>query len=126
MTIINRRHDSIFSQQNSRLPDNTVFYTIFPYFALNPNTTPPEPSSFQSLHLQILQSLSPYTEGYIWQHEAFALSLSTQSKPSYLCSSNLPHLHGKLHFGDNLDEEWFAVFLLFHIFATFPSFSIRV
>jgi hypothetical protein len=126
MTIINRRHDSIFSQQNSRLPDDIVFYAIFPDFALNPNTTPFEPSSFQSLHLQILQSLSPYTEGYIWQHEAFALSLSTQSKPSYLCSSNLPHLHGKLHFGDNLDEEWFAVFLLFHIFATFPSFSIRV
>lgn len=38
----------------------------------------------------------------------------------------MPHLHGKLKYGDNLEDEWFAVFLLFRISAAFPSNSIRV
>ncbi|XP_030975296.1 protein ecdysoneless homolog [Quercus lobata] len=120
----------IFSQKNSRLPDDTVFYAIFPDLTLNSNPTPTsEPSlssSLQSLHLQILQTLSPFTTDYLWQHESFTLSLSSLPKPSCLCSSHLPHLHGKLRFGDNLDDEWFTVFLLFKISTTFPSLSIRV
>ncbi|XP_075656130.1 protein ecdysoneless homolog [Castanea sativa] len=120
----------IFSQKNSRLPDDTVFYAIFPDLTLNSNPTPtPEPSlssSLQSLHLQILQTLSPFTTDYLWQHESFTLSLSSLPKPSCLCSSHLPHLHGKLRFGDNLDDEWFTLFLLFKISTTFPSLSIRV
>lgn len=38
----------------------------------------------------------------------------------------MPHLHGKLKYGDNLEDEWFAVFLLFRISSAFPSNSIRV
>uniref|UniRef100_A0A803KXA9 Uncharacterized protein n=1 Tax=Chenopodium quinoa TaxID=63459 RepID=A0A803KXA9_CHEQI len=70
------------------------------------------------MHLQILTTLSPLTSDYIWQHEPFSLSLSS--------SDDLPHLHGKLRYGDNLDDEWFVVFLLFHISLSFPSLSIRV
>ncbi|KAJ7943734.1 SGT1 [Quillaja saponaria] len=117
---------SIFSQKNSRLPDDTVFYAIFPDFALKPTSTNELSSSLQSLHLQILQTLSPFTTDYIWQHEPFTLTLSSIPKHSCLCSSHIPHLHGKLRFGDNLDDEWFTVFLLFHISFQFPSLSIRV
>ncbi|KAG6702684.1 hypothetical protein I3842_07G047700 [Carya illinoinensis] len=116
----------ILSNQNSRLPDDTVFYAIFPDFSLNSNPTPDLSSSLQSLHLQILQTISSFTTDYLWQHEPFALSLSSLPKPSCFCSPHLPHLHGKLRFGDNLDDEWFAVFLLFHISTSFPSLSIRV
>lgn len=116
----------IFSQQHSRLPDDTVFYAIFPDSSVNYNTIPDLSSSLQSLHLQILQNISPFTSDYLWQHEPFNLSLSSIPKPSCLCSSQLPHLHGKLRFGDNLEDEWFAVFLLFHISTSFPSLSIRV
>ncbi|XP_054823003.1 protein ecdysoneless homolog [Prosopis cineraria] len=116
---------SIFSQKSSRLPDDTVFYAIFPDLILNP-TTPNDQSSLQSLHLQIIQSLSPFTTDYIWQHEPFTLSLSSTPKSSCFCSSDLPHLHGKVRFGDNLEDEWFTVFLLFQISLHFPSLSIRV
>lgn len=38
----------------------------------------------------------------------------------------VPHLSGHLRFGDNLEDEWFVVFLLFEISKAFPNLSIRV
>ncbi|KAL5556564.1 hypothetical protein UlMin_038800 [Ulmus minor] len=116
----NASSSSIFSHKASRLPDDTVFYSIFPDFSLHPQTTTTAASlssSLQSLHLQILQTLTPFTSDYIWQHEPFSLSVS---------SDRLPHLHGKLRYGDNLEDEWFAVFLLFEVSRRFPEVSIRV
>ncbi|CAM8915776.1 unnamed protein product [Rhodiola kirilowii] len=123
---------SIFAEKNARLPEDTVFYAIFPDFSLpsksiNPNSvTPPQlMSELQSLHLQIVESVSPYTSGYIWQHEPFTLSVS--SSPSCICSSSqVPHLHGKVRFGDNLEDEWFVVYLLFEVSRRFRNVSVRV
>ncbi|KAK9231472.1 hypothetical protein WN943_021707 [Citrus x changshan-huyou] len=93
-----------------RLPDDTVFYSIYSDSTLST-------SSLQSIHLQILDHLSPLISDYIWQHEPFNLSLSTTA---------IPHLHGHLRFGDNLEDEWFTVFLLFEISRAFHALSIRV
>ncbi|PSS36662.1 Protein ecdysoneless like [Actinidia chinensis var. chinensis] len=122
---------SIFSHNHSRLPDDTVFFSIFPDLSLTTTAAAATASAqLQSLHLQILHSLSPHTSAYLWQHEPFTLSLSTATATSCLCSSsnhdNLPHLHGKLRFGDNLDDEWFVVALLFHVSRLFPDLSVRV
>ncbi|KAF2283886.1 hypothetical protein GH714_016897 [Hevea brasiliensis] len=121
---------SIFSQTHSRIPDDTVFFAIFPDSSLsNSFYSSSSPSlALQSLHLEILHFLSPYSSFYIWQHEPFSLSISSFLSPSCLCSSKspLPHLHGKLRFGDNIEDEWFTVFLLFLISRQFPSLSIRV
>ncbi|GMI86561.1 hypothetical protein like AT5G65490 [Hibiscus trionum] len=95
---------------SSRLPDDTVFYSIYP-----DNTTFQD--SLQSLHLQILNSVSPFVSSYIWQHEPFTLSISFHP---------FPHLQGHLRFGDNLNDEWFTVFLLVQISLSFPSLSIQV
>ncbi|KAG8373445.1 hypothetical protein BUALT_Bualt11G0025000 [Buddleja alternifolia] len=103
---------SIFALNNSRPPDDTVFYSIYPDSSIT--TTSAE---LQSLHLQILHHISPLTATYIWQHQPFSLSITL---------SPLPHLSGHLRFGDNLDDEWFVVFLLFQISKTFPNLSIRV
>ncbi|KAK1410544.1 hypothetical protein QVD17_37081 [Tagetes erecta] len=126
---------SIFNQKNSRLPEDTVFFSIYPDFSLsadlksqNPKTNTLISSQLQSLHLQILDSLSAYTTKYIWQHEPFTISISTQS-PCASCpssSNQIPHLHGKLRFGDNLEDEWFTVFLLFETSRKFPNLSICV
>ncbi|CAN1169659.1 Protein ecdysoneless homolog [Linum perenne] len=118
---------SIFSSP-SRLPEDTVFFAIFPDCFVS-DSPPPSPSQYlQSLHLQVLQFLSSHTDSYIWQHEPISLSISTPPAPSCPCSSKspLPHLHGKLRFGDNIEDEWFAVFLLFEISRSFPELSIRV
>ncbi|KAL5699687.1 hypothetical protein ACHQM5_030556 [Ranunculus cassubicifolius] len=121
---------SIFPRTASRIPEDTVFYAIFPDISfqeksssktLNPS------SSLQSLHLQILQVISPYLTDYIWQHEPFTLSIS--SNPNCICSSSpqIPsHLHGKTRYGDNLEDEWFVVFLLFEISRRLPEVSVRV
>ncbi|KAK7309580.1 hypothetical protein RJT34_06427 [Clitoria ternatea] len=114
---------SIFSP---RLSDDTVFYAIYPDPPTSTATT--TTATLQSLHLKILETISPFTNDYIWQHQPFTLSLSTPPNPSCPCpsSSHLPHLHGHLRYGDNLDDEWFTVFLLFYISRTFPSLSLRV
>ncbi|CAI9763467.1 unnamed protein product [Fraxinus pennsylvanica] len=112
---------SIFSIKNSRPPDDTVFYSIFPDSSVTSATTANSAAAvteeLQSLHLQILNHLTPYTARYIWQHQPFTLS------PSF---NLIPHLSGHLRFGDNLEDEWFVVFLLFEISRNFPSLSIRV
>ncbi|KAJ4897189.1 Protein SGT1-like protein [Raphanus sativus] len=113
-----------FSQTSSRLPDDTVFFSIFPDSSLSA-LGPESSASLQSLHLQIIDFVTPFTSPYIWQHEPFSLSISLS--PSCPCADTpLPHLHGKLKYGDNLEDEWFAAFLLFRISAAFPSASLRV
>ncbi|XP_071706986.1 protein ecdysoneless homolog [Rutidosis leptorrhynchoides] len=126
---------SMFLTKNSRLPEDTVFFSLFPDFSLksdlnsqNPKTNLNISSQLQSLHLEIVQTLTSYTANYIWQHEPFTLSLSTQS-PCSVCpssSNRIPHLHGKLRYGDNLEDEWFVVFLLFETSRKFPYLSICV
>ncbi|XP_010249441.1 PREDICTED: protein ecdysoneless homolog [Nelumbo nucifera] len=131
---------SPFSQtSSSRTPEDSVFYAIFPDFSIHSSKTLKPTatsnaydclnqlsSSFPSLHVQVLDAVSPYLSDYIWQHEAFNLSLSSIPKPNCLCSSQIPHLHGKVRYGDNLEDEWFVVFLLFEITRRFPSVSVRV
>ncbi|XP_010444516.1 PREDICTED: LOW QUALITY PROTEIN: protein ecdysoneless homolog [Camelina sativa] len=111
---------SFFSETTtSRLPDDTVFFSIFPDSSLSP-------AALQSLHLEIIDFVSPFTSPYIWQHEPFSLSIALSSSCACTDTPTMPHLHGKLKYGDNLEDEWFAVFLLFRISAAFPSKSIRV
>ncbi|XP_061349975.1 protein ecdysoneless homolog [Gastrolobium bilobum] len=116
------------SSSSSMVSDDTVFYAIYPDSSSSSTNTTTTTTTLQSLHLQILETVSPLTSEYIWQHQPFTLTLSTPPNPSCPCSSssNLHHLHGHLRYGDNLDDEWFTVFLLFHISLRFPSLSIRV
>ncbi|KAK7407197.1 hypothetical protein VNO78_08904 [Psophocarpus tetragonolobus] len=113
---------SIFSPRPS---DDSVFYAIY---SSPPSSSSSSSDTLHTLHLQIMETVSPFTSDYIWQHQPFTLSVSTPPNPSCPCpsSSHLPHLHGHLRFGDNLDDEWFTVFLLFHISLHFPSLSLRL
>ncbi|KAF6160612.1 hypothetical protein GIB67_019552 [Kingdonia uniflora] len=107
----------------SRIPEDTVFYAIFPDISLNPKPQQQQlSSSLQSLHLQILDIISPYTTNYIWQHQPFNLSLSLSSQNP----NSISHFHGKTHYGDNIEDEWFIVFLLFEITRRISELSIRV
>ncbi|CAN4126782.1 unnamed protein product [Withania somnifera] len=102
---------TIFPPKSSVPLSDTVFFSIYPDFSLNPTTVT---SQLHSLHLQILQNLTPYTSSYIWQHEPFNLT------------ANGDHLTGKLRYGDNLEDEWFVVFLLFQISKEYTNLSIQV
>ncbi|KAL4200870.1 hypothetical protein AMTRI_Chr02g213290 [Amborella trichopoda] len=105
---------------------DTVFYSIFP----DPALTLSE-SSLEDLKLQILHFLSPSLAQYIWQHQPFNLNVSS-SRSSCPCipksnpnSPRVPHLHGRIRYDDNLEDEWFVVFLLFEISRNFNDVSIR-
>ncbi|XP_075492699.1 protein ecdysoneless homolog [Primulina tabacum] len=104
---------SIFSLKATRPPDDTVFYSIYP-----DSSAATSAAELGSLHSRITDLIHPLTAPYIWQHQPFTLSLSS--------SPSIPHLSGHLRFGDNLEDEWFVVYLLFHISRTFPNLSIRV
>ncbi|XP_042508102.1 protein ecdysoneless homolog [Macadamia integrifolia] len=121
---------SAFSHLNSRLPEDTVFYAIFPDFSIHNNGNEEDDelsnSSLRSLHLQILNTVNPYVSDYIWQHDPFNLSISSSRTSNCICSKEIPHLHGKTKYGDNLEDEWFVVFLLFEITRRIPSVSVRV
>ncbi|KAL2246666.1 UNVERIFIED_CONTAM: Protein ecdysoneless [Sesamum indicum] len=107
---------SLFALKNSRPPDDTVFYSIFPDSSLT-SAGSAASAQLQFLHLRILHHVSPITAPYIWQHQPFSLSITL---------SPVPHLSGHLRFGYNLEDEWFVVYLLFEISKTFPNLSIRV
>ncbi|CAK9231285.1 unnamed protein product [Sphagnum troendelagicum] len=74
--------------------------------------------------------VSPLIKDYIWQHQPFNLdvvSTPTSSSSSLSSSSSsLPHLHGMIKYGDNIDDEWFLVFLLHELSRNLPNISITV
>ncbi|OVA01855.1 SGT1 [Macleaya cordata] len=118
------------------IPKHTVFYAIYPdeILQLNPYfITKAEYqeliSSLHSIHLRILDIVSPYITDYIWQHEHFSLSISSSSNPNPNCPCSpetLPHFHGKTKYGENLEDEWFIVFLLFQVSRRIRNLTIRV
>lgn len=66
--------------------------------------------------------VSKFTEGYIWQNEPFLLSLNRtlSNGTPILC------LKGTTSFGDNIEDEWFIVFLLRHITCTINGVIAKV
>lgn len=77
-------------------------------------------SSLEVRLANYLAFLSPIIEDFIWQKEPFCLVI----KP---CKGDVPaHLHGKTKFGDNVDDEWFIVSLLFKLSQVFPETCVSI
>lgn len=135
------------------IPDDTVFFALY---TPNPSEQDPEEQQkeLHRLRTDCLAVVLPLAEGYIWQHEPFDLAPANanitnntttnitsrcpcsvpphmlehaQSEPPPMAPPALPpHLHGKVKYGDNIEDEWFVVYLLFAISRQFPELSIRV
>ncbi|XP_053547870.1 protein ecdysoneless homolog isoform X2 [Bombina bombina] len=77
----------------------------------------------QILHQYIQQILAKFASllaPYIWQKQPFNLRYKANK-------GNVPaHIGGVTHFGDNLDDEWFIVFLVQQITKEFPDLAARV
>ncbi|XP_028982844.1 protein ecdysoneless homolog [Betta splendens] len=74
------------------------------------------------LHLveKILAEVAPLLIQYIWQHQSFNLRF-------YPEKGGFPaHIGGATHFGDNVEDEWFIVFLLQQITQAFPDLAASV
>ncbi|MQL81973.1 hypothetical protein Taro_014448 [Colocasia esculenta] len=124
----------LFPGGSRRPPEDTVFFSIFPdkgssSFSSDGDSTGVvggEPLFSRQLH--ILDTVLPhFLRDYIWQHEPFSLSPSSDHACS-LCGTpaGIPHLHGRVRYGDNVEDEWFVVFLLYEVSRRVPWVSIRV
>ncbi|KAI3930844.1 hypothetical protein MKX01_037290 [Papaver californicum] len=83
-------------------------------------------STLFSLHLKILDIISPYVADYIWEHEPFTLYPSTITNTPNPNLENIPCLHGQTRFGTNFENEWFIVFLLAEISRLIRKVTVRV
>nr|XP_046257566.1 protein ecdysoneless homolog [Scatophagus argus] len=69
---------------------------------------------------EILAKVAPLLMQYIWQHQAFNLKYHPEK-------GGVPaHIGGSTQFGDNVEDEWFIVFLLQQITEAFPEFAASV
>ena len=85
-------------------------------------------STFEDLEqtrMQCMAAVLPYLRGYIWQQDPFTLhnSISSSSPWSKVslkqgrCKDDASpaHLWGVARFGDNIEDEWLIVWLLYQI-----------
>ncbi|CAG9818506.1 unnamed protein product [Phaedon cochleariae] len=95
--------------------DDFVEYFLFP-----PVST--EDENEQELILSTLldkanKIITKYTKDYLWHKDEFKLLLRTSTTNSlHFIEGNKedlpPHLYGVSHYGDNIEDEWFMVFIL--------------
>lgn len=134
MTAMDEEYE--YSAGRARIPDDTLLYAIFPDFTLSDSMSAEETESrLKELQVQCLDTISDFAKDYIWQHESFNLQPAITSSCPCTLNSNLrdsnprasvPHLHGRLKYGDNVEDEWFVVFILREITKCIPSVSARV
>ncbi|XP_075224302.1 ecdysoneless cell cycle regulator [Lycorma delicatula] len=104
--------------------EDFVEYFLFPDNYGDNNDTP----SKRELD-QIMTIIKRYTINYIWQKDEFNLiARNTTSFPTVTDNEERlpPHLYGVLHYGDNIEDEWFLVFLLLQLTKEISGLVVRV
>lgn len=64
--------------------------------------------------------LAPLLAAYIWQRQRFRLRYVPP------CGDTPEHIGGSTLFGDNVEDEWFIVYLVREISRAFPELAVRV
>ncbi|XP_063048216.1 protein ecdysoneless homolog isoform X2 [Engraulis encrasicolus] len=100
-----------------KVPDDAVHYSLFLI-----ETKDAEDNERILLHLreQILSRFANLLAKYIWQNQPFSLKYQPET------GSVPAHVGGSTDFGDNVEDEWFIVYLLQHITRTFPELAAKV
>ncbi|KAF7266105.1 ecdysoneless cell cycle regulator [Rhynchophorus ferrugineus] len=98
--------------------DDFVEYYIFPH--IESNDEEQQERVLSALLEKANRIAEKYTKSYLWHKDEFKLVVRTTSS-NYLThidgkEENLPpHLYGVSHYGDNIQDEWFIVFILYEI-----------
>ncbi|XP_065208009.1 protein ecdysoneless homolog [Planococcus citri] len=91
------------------------------YFIYLINEDESAPTKLQDIRKTIFSSYAPLLENYIWHKDEFNLREIVQS------TDTIPsHLHGIVHYGENIEDEWFIVYLLMKISSQFDDVIIKV
>ncbi|MBN3322187.1 ECD protein, partial [Atractosteus spatula] len=91
-------------------------------FLVQPNAC--DPQATQQLLQQdverILVQFAPLLVQYIWQNQPFNIKYVPEK-------AGVPaHIGGSTQFGDNVEDEWFIVYLIQEITRTFPHLAARI
>lgn len=98
----------------------SVQYAIFADAITAPFPPPSQQEELlNDLRIAVLHELQLLLDGYIWQHQAFNLEV-VRGRLGFL------HLAGSTRFGDNIEDEWFIVYLLKTVSEKVPEISITV
>ncbi|KPP70279.1 protein SGT1-like [Scleropages formosus] len=101
------------------VPDDVVHYQLFLVRSDPTEARDGEPELLQNLLEKILAEFAPLLVQYIWQHEPFNIKY-------HPLKGRVPaHIGGSTKFGDNVEDEWFIVYLLQQITRTFPQLAAR-
>ncbi|KAG0475162.1 hypothetical protein HPP92_014848 [Vanilla planifolia] len=105
-----------------KAPDDTVFYSLYPSDL--PSATSPQEDAvaLRSLLLRLHSFINPCFPTTSGSMSPLFSTRPRPPLPAAFAAPPIPHLHGKTRFGDNLEDEWFVVFLLFEISRAFPPF----
>lgn len=115
------------SKEDLGVTDDFVEYRLFTAETLE---QPSDSGIFQDLLQKYNDFLKIYTDGYIWQRDVFHLALwrpdrsilTNQAKAEQSWPS---HLYGQVRFGDNIEDEWYIVFMLLELTSNFPELVVR-
>ncbi|KAM3862656.1 protein ecdysoneless homolog [Diretmus argenteus] len=99
--------------------EDVVQYKLF---VIQPDGSDSQINEERLTHLveKILAKVAPLLLQYIWQHQSFNLKYQPEK-------GGVPaHIGGSTQFGDNVEDEWFIVYLLQQITEAFPELAARV
>ncbi|KAI1292225.1 Protein ecdysoneless -like protein [Halotydeus destructor] len=99
-----------------KLEDNTCWYRLYPLVK-------PGRSHRDVLNQYVTDAfgkIAKHLTGYIWQNEPFNLHVVEDAVYQG------PHIEGYTCYGDNVEDEWFIVFLLMQLTKSDPELVVKV
>ncbi|XP_060059385.1 protein ecdysoneless homolog isoform X2 [Erinaceus europaeus] len=108
-------------EENMKLAavEDTVKYHLF-LIADEPREPEKHEETLQKYIERIMTQFAPMLVSYIWQNQPFNL----RYKPG---KGDVPaHIFGMTKFGDNIEDEWFIVYLVKQITKEFPELVARI
>uniref|UniRef100_A0AAQ5YLL1 Ecdysoneless homolog (Drosophila) n=1 Tax=Amphiprion ocellaris TaxID=80972 RepID=A0AAQ5YLL1_AMPOC len=105
--------------QRRVIQEDMVQYKLF-LIQTDGSSTQETKTRLTDLLEEILAKVAPLLMQYIWQHQPFNLKYHPEK-------GGVPaHIGGSTQFGDNVEDEWFIVYLLQQITETFPELAATV
>ena len=94
--------------------------------AADPDDAASIAEALEATRAACMSHLEPHVEGYIWQKDPFQLEVVAATPPGTSRSGAPAHLAGVTRFGDNVEDEWFIVWMLRELTRAFPALVARV
>ncbi|KAK2824461.1 hypothetical protein Q5P01_021636 [Channa striata] len=107
------------ARQRTVVTEDVVQYKLF---LVQPDESASQSTEAHFSHLvqEVLAKVAPLLTQYIWQHQSFSLKYCPEK-------GGVPaHIGGSTQFGDNVEDEWFIVYLLLQITEAFPELAASV